>query len=211
MNLILAISLAAAGGYVLGAIPFGYLVARSRGVDILKEGSGNPGATNVGRVVGKGAGRLVFGLDFAKGVVAVGWVRFLPFEGTGLLALGLVGLAAAIIGHSFSVFLRGKGGKGVATTMGGLIMLMPWVVAVGLVVWVIAFSASRYVSLASILFALSLPLSNILLGNPSLLIYASSGLAIFIILRHRSNIQRLLKGTESRFVRNKGDSRREQL
>jgi glycerol-3-phosphate acyltransferase PlsY len=94
--------------------------------------------------------------------------------------------------------------------MGGLIVLMPWVVVVGLLVWVGVFASSRYVSLASILFAVSLPISNILLGNPLILTLASSGLAIFIILRHRSNIERLMSGTENRFGRRKSGPGREQ-
>lgn len=196
--------IAAALGYLAGAVPFGYLVARANGIDILKEGSGNPGATNVKRVVGKRAGNLVFLLDFIKGAVAAGWVFFLPLEREQLLLAAFIGLAAAILGHSFSVFLKGKGGKGVATTMGGLLVIMPDVVLIGLLVWVITFYSTRYVSLASILFAVSLPLANIFLGRTPLLVYVSLALAILIVVRHRSNIQRLLKGTENRFVRDKG-------
>jgi acyl phosphate:glycerol-3-phosphate acyltransferase len=210
MSLTISLLVAALLGYILGAIPFGYLVARAHGVDILREGSGNPGATNVGRVVGKRAGRTVFALDFLKGALAVGWVWVLPLEETGLVSVGLVGLVAAILGHSFSVFLRGKGGKGVATTMGGLLVLMPGVVLVGLLVWLAVFTTSRYVSLASILFAVSLPISNILLGNSLILTLASSGLAIFIVVRHRSNIERLMKGTENRFRREKSGTGRQQ-
>lgn len=206
MSLPIAIVLAAVVGYLAGAIPFGYLVARAHGVDILKEGSGNPGATNVGRVVGKFAGRLVFFLDFLKGVAAAGWVRWLPVETVDPLIPALIGLSAAILGHSFSVFLGWRGGKGVATTMGGLIVVMPLVVLIGLLVWVASFFATRYVSLASILFAVSLPVSNLLLGKPRTLIFVSVALAVLIILRHGSNIRRLLNGTENRFVRQKRGS-----
>ena len=188
-------------GYLAGAIPFGYLVARAHGVDILKEGSGNPGATNVKRVVGKRAGNTVFALDFLKGVLAAGWVFLLSVEGERLLVASILGLCAAILGHSFSIFLKGKGGKGVATTMGGLAVIMPWVVLIGVAVWVATFYASRYVSLASILFAWSLPAGNLLLGAEPLLIWISLALAVLITFRHRSNIERLLKGTENRFVR----------
>ncbi len=191
-------------GYLAGAIPFGYLVARAHGVDILKEGSGNPGATNVKRVVGKKAGNMVFALDFLKGVFASGWVFLLPVEGERLLVAAILGLCAAILGHSFSVFLKGKGGKGVATTMGGLAVIMPWVVLIGVAVWVVTFYASRYVSLASILFAWSLPAGNLALGAAPLLVWISLALAVLITFRHRSNIERLLKGTENRFVRPKG-------
>lgn len=205
MSLTAATLLAAFVGYLIGALPFGYLVAKAHGVDILKEGSGNPGATNVKRMVGKRAGNAVFLLDFLKGAVATGWPLLLTMEGDSAIIAAIAGLIAAILGHSFSVFLKGRGGKGVATTMGGLIVLMPLVVAVGLLVWVVTFFASRYVSLASILFAVSLPVSNYFLANPPILIYLSLGLALLIVVRHRSNIQRLLNGTENRFVRDKNE------
>lgn len=207
MTFALEFLLAALIGYLLGAVPFGYLVARAHGVNILTQGSGNPGATNVKRVVGKWAGNGVFALDFLKGAGAAGWVYFLPIEGERLLVAAIIGLCAAILGHSFSIFLKGKGGKGVATTMGGLVVIMPWVVLFGVVVWVGTFYASRYVSLASILFAFSLPVGNLatflLLDTPPLLIWISLALALLITFRHRSNIQRLLNGTENRFARPK--------
>lgn len=207
MTFALEFLLAALIGYLLGAVPFGYLVARAHGVNILTQGSGNPGATNVKRVVGKWAGNTVFALDFLKGAGAAGWVYFLPIEGERLLVAAIIGLCAAILGHSFSIFLKGKGGKGVATTMGGLVVIMPWVVLFGVVVWVGTFYASRYVSLASILFAFSLPVGNLatflLLDTPPLLIWISLALALLITFRHRSNIQRLLNGTENRFARPK--------
>lgn len=204
MTLFVAILLAAVAGYLLGAIPFGYLVARAHGVNILKEGSGNPGATNVGRVIGRRAGQSVFLLDFAKGAAAAAWPLFLTLEGeNSFLIAALVGLSAAILGHSFSVFLKGRGGKGVATAMGGLVVVMPVGVLVGLLVWIVVFFSTRYVSLASILFAVSLPVSSLLRGEALLLTLVSLALAVLIILRHLSNIQRLLNGTESRFVRSK--------
>lgn len=196
--------LAAFVGYLAGAIPFGYLVARAHGINILKEGSGNPGATNVKRVVGKRAGNTVFLLDFLKGAAAVGWIFLLPLEGDRLVTAAVLGLCAAILGHSFSIFLKGKGGKGVATTMGGLAVIMPWVVLIGIGVWVVTFYTSRYVSLASILFAWSLPVGNWCLEATPLLTWISLALALLITVRHRSNIQRLLKGTENRSIRRKG-------
>lgn len=204
MTLGIIIFLAALIGYFVGAIPFGYLVAKAHGVDILKEGSGNPGATNVKRMVGKRAGNFVFLLDFLKGAVATGWPLLLTFDGDARLIPAIAGLCAAILGHSFSIFLKGRGGKGVATTMGGLIVLMPVAVVIGLLVWTAAFFTSRYVSFASIAFAVSLPISSYLLAGPALLTCVSLALAVLIIIRHRSNIQRLLNGTENRFVRQKG-------
>lgn len=203
MSSFVLVILALVAGYLVGAIPFGYLVARSRGVDILKEGSRNPGATNVKRVVGKTAGNFVFALDFLKGCFAAGWPLLLQQEAS--LIAAVVGLCAAIGGHSFSVFLKGRGGKGVATTMGGLLVILPVSVLIGVIVWLIAFFSSRYVSLASILFAVSLPVSSWLLGKEPLLIYVTVALAFLITIRHRTNIQRLLNGTENRFVREKSN------
>src|SRR5579883_509082 len=156
-------------GYLIGALPFGYLVARSKGINIFEHGSKNPGATNVRRVLGKGPGNLVFFLDALKGVVATGWPFLLPwtkstvvtigpaehafYSGSLALLLGLVGLFAALVGHCFSCFTGFRGGKGVATTVGGVLVLMPIVVAIAAAVWAILFYSLRYVSLASILAA----------------------------------------------------------
>ena len=142
-------------GYFLGAISFAVIMARSKGVDIFKEGSGNPGATNVKRILGKKGGYTVFALDALKGFTAAG----LPLMVYGDDRLALIGLVAAILGHSFSVFLKFRGGKGVATTIGGLLALMCPVVLIGLVVWVIIFYTKKIVALASIFFAVSLPIS----------------------------------------------------
>ncbi len=208
---ILWILVAGAAGYVCGSLPFAYWVARRYGVDILAVGSGNPGATNVRRAVGKRAGNAVFVLDFLKGTVAVlGPLLAIPNEETAALA-AIVALAAAIAGHSYSVFLRFRGGKGVATTMGGLAAIVPWAVLIGLAVWVAAYYSFRYVSLASLLFALSLPVSvGILEPQPSPhLFYFSLAVAILIFYRHRSNIGNLLKGTEHRFTPGAGEADRE--
>ena len=142
-------------GYFLGAISFAVIMARSKGVDIFKEGSGNPGATNVKRILGKKWGYTVFALDALKGFTAAG----LPLMVYGDDRLALIGLVAAILGHSFSVFLKFRGGKGVATTIGGLLALMCPVVLIGLVVWLIIFYTKKIVALASIFFAVSLPIS----------------------------------------------------
>lgn len=189
-------------GYLIGAVPFGYLVARAHGVDILREGSGNIGATNIKRVIGARAGNSVFALDFAKGLAAAGWpylLRWFDVPSEWILWAVVAGLVGAIVGHSFSIFLRGKGGKGVATTMGGLLVVMPFAVLIGIACWLVVFYAFRYVSLASIVFAVSLPLSNYFLGQERLLVYLGGGLALLIIVRHRSNIARLWQGTENRF------------
>jgi len=199
----LEILIVVVAGYLIGSVSFAVIIAKQRGVDILKEGSGNPGATNVKRVLGKKAGNLCFGLDFLKGLVAAGW-PLLPFLGfSEPVHLGILGLIAAILGHSFSCFLGFRGGKGVATTMGGLLALAPLVLVLGLLTWVVLFYTSRYVSLASLGFGISLPLTGIFLTGDRWLVAFLVALAVLIVVRHRSNIQRLLNGTENRFERKK--------
>lgn len=184
-------------GYFIGSISFAVIIARSRGVDIFKAGSGNPGATNVKRVLGKKLGNLTFALDALKGFVAAGW-PFLVYGGDNRLAV--IGLVAAILGHSFSIFLKFRGGKGVATAIGGLLALMWPVLLVGLVVWLVAFYTSKMVALASILFALSLPISAYFFYDmEDSRFYLGVVLAILIVVRHRSNIVRMFSGKESRF------------
>jgi glycerol-3-phosphate acyltransferase PlsY len=194
----LDIALVTLAGYLLGSISFAVIVARAKGVDIFKEGSGNPGATNVKRTLGAKLGNTVFVLDALKGFAAAGWPLLAYGDG---LKLGIIGLVAAILGHSFSVFLRFRGGKGVATTMGGLLALMPGVLLAGLAVWLLVFFlAGRIVALASLAFALSLPAGAALIhgsSGPRFLFAALLGL--LIILRHRSNIARLLQGKENTF------------
>jgi glycerol-3-phosphate acyltransferase PlsY len=194
-------------GYVLGALPFGYLVARAKGVDIFRAGSGNPGATNVRRVLGRGPGNLVFFLDATKGAAAaglpllasrLGWVSCAAGDMT---IAGIVGLAGGLLGHSFSCFTGFRGGKGVATTVGGFAVLLPWGLLAASVVWVAVFFIGRYVSLASILGAVALPLAAWLLGATKPLVVLAVAVATFVIIMHRSNIRRLLAGTESRFSR----------
>jgi glycerol-3-phosphate acyltransferase PlsY len=194
-------------GYLLGSIPCGYLVARWHGVDIFTVGSRNPGATNVKRTIGPGAGNLVFALDFLKGLLAAGWVRLLPVPaGSPVPAewLGIGGMAAGVLGHCFSVFLKFRGGKGVATSLGGAIALMPWAALAGAAVWIGLFLGTRYVSVASIGLAVTMPaVAYFYPGNPVIFFFAL-GVAVFVIILHRANIGRLLQGTENRFVR-KGD------
>jgi len=202
----------AAIGYLLGSLPFGYVVARAHGVNIFKEGSGNPGATNVKRVLGekfgakgKRAGNLVFALDAVKGAVAAGWpvlaAQFTPLLQTDARLLGLVGVIAAVLGHSFSVFTKFKGGKGVATAAGGLVVLIPISCLVGAGVWVVTFLISRYVSLGSVLAAIAVPATSWLRGNPLPFSIVATALGAFVIFRHRANIKRLIAGTEPRFAK----------
>lgn len=205
-------------GYLLGSLPFGYLVARARGVNIFEVGSRNPGATNVRRVLGRGPGNLVLALDAFKGAVASSWALlrlrssaaatgsfdegavFLNFHvsGEGWVNMGLAGLVGALLGHSFSCFTKFRGGKGVATGAGGFTLVFPQGALIALVVWAGFAAATRYVSVASIAAAVSLPVSAWFLRPSPVLIVASAAVAAFVILRHRANIGRLLAGTESK-------------
>jgi acyl phosphate:glycerol-3-phosphate acyltransferase len=207
-------------GYLLGSLPFGYLVARAKGVNIFEVGSKNPGATNVRRVLGAGPGNLVFALDALKGSVAAAWalgalgskmvvdldaplLNLLnrTYVGADWVNLGMAGLVGALLGHSFSCFTGFRGGKGVATAAGGCLVLMPIATLIGAAVWAVTFYSSRYVSLASILAAVVLPVSVFFLKQPLPLVIFASIAALFVIIRHRTNITRLLNGTENRFVK----------
>lgn len=181
-------------GYFLGALPFGYLVARAHGVNIFQEGSKSPGATNVKRVVGRKAGNLVFALDVLKGGVAAGWPLLFGL-GKGL---GCAGLAAALLGHCYSIFTGFRGGKGIATGAGGFLVLMPIVTVIGAAVWIGLFFTTGYVSLASIAAAVTLPVAALILGRPAYLTLIAAVIAIFVAVRHRANIRRLIAGTENR-------------
>ena len=212
-------------GYILGALPFGYLVARAKGVNIFEVGSKSPGATNVRRVLGKGPGNLVFVLDTLKGAVASSWVLMMYFgvninyefgqwglnmagaiAGATWLQLGASGLIGAMFGHSFSCFTKFNGGKGVATGAGGLVVVMPMAALIGAVVWVLVFLISRYVSLASIIASLTLPISVWLMERSYFALAMAIFVAAFVVFRHRENCRRLLNGTENRFVKKKPDA-----
>ncbi|MBQ9337074.1 MAG: glycerol-3-phosphate 1-O-acyltransferase PlsY [Lentisphaeria bacterium] len=192
--------------YLVGSIPFGLLIGKLNGKDIRKEGSCNIGATNVTRVVGKWWGKLCFLCDFLKGFLPVFIVmRVYPDEG---LLIALTALAA-MIGHIFPVYLGFKGGKGVSTAAGAALALCPAAVVFAGVVWVAVFLTSRYVSLASLAAALALPVLAWLLkfvADVPLPLPVGILLILFAVLtfwRHRSNIERLANGTESRFERKK--------
>ncbi len=205
------ISAAALLGYLLGSVNFAVLVAKRHGVDILKAGSGNPGATNVKRVIGKKAGNLVFALDALKGFVSAGW----PFVAGALLVsrfglgestptlMQLAGFFGALIGHCFSCFLGFKGGKGVAVTIGALLGAMPVNMLIGGLVWVALFFSTRFVSVASIGMALALPAIAYFLPGQGVgpHFFFSLFVAVFIVVTHRANIVRLALGQENRFAK----------
>jgi len=191
--------------YLLGAIPFGYLIGRARGVDIRSIGSGNIGATNVFRSVGKGWGILTFACDAVKGFAPVFFLPRLaaacasPSCGTDGLKVFCACLAVA--GHNWPVYLRFKGGKGVATSAGALLGLAPAGLLLGFAVWIVAFLISRYVSLASLIAAAAVSGSAWLLymKQGRLVPFTLTALAILVTWRHRGNIRRLAQGTENRF------------
>jgi glycerol-3-phosphate acyltransferase PlsY len=183
--------------YFLGSIPFALLVAKARGVDLRAHGSGNLGATNAIRVLGPFLGVPVLLADVLKGFLAA---SVLPpvFGLAGLDVLALACGAAAILGHVFSVFLRFRGGKGVATACGVFVALAPAATGVALGVFGVVLLASRYVSLASIAAALALPSVLFATNAPPALRIAGVAVSALVIARHRSNLSRLLAGTESR-------------
>ena len=196
---LLDIVLVSVYGYLIGSIPFAVIIGKVYGINILEVGSGNPGASNIKRSIGKGAGNVCFLLDFLKGVLAVGGPQLSLFAAENTIGLAMLSLIAAIFGHSYSLFIKFYGGKGVATTMGGLLIITPIALAVGIVIWVVLFFTFRYVSVASIAFGISLPLTNLIVGILDLRLWLCLALAVIIILRHWSNIERLINGTENRF------------
>ncbi len=183
------------GAYLFGAIPAGVLVARCYGVDILQSGSGNPGATNVLRMCGKGAGLLVFFLDMLKGLIPALVGRALIDGEMGPLTLGLL----AVLGHSLSPFLRFRGGKGVSTGLGALLGSTPWVALSALAVFLVSLWIWRFVSLSSILAGLAVFSFGWLFGDPLSAVIAYFLLMAFVTIKHISNIKRLIAGTERKF------------
>jgi acyl phosphate:glycerol-3-phosphate acyltransferase len=196
--------------YLLGSIPAGYIAGRIAGIDIRHAGSGNIGATNVTRVLGKRYGYPVFIVDFLKGLMAVSLSILIEKRAQPISAptelFGIVAAISSVIGHAFPVWLSFKGGKGVATSMGALFGLMPFMALIGIAVWVITFEVTRYVSVASMTAALAVPISISILmplkqTGGAVLLYFSICLAALVIFRHRSNLSRLVRGTEPRFKR----------
>lgn len=193
--------------YLIGSFPSGYLVGKSQGIDIREHGSKNIGATNVFRVMGKKWGYLVFFCDAFKGFISVKLGMLLAMvSGLDITLAGVVGGICCIIGHNYTVWLHFKGGKGIATSIGVMLAIMPIIIVlIVLVIWVVVFYASKYVSLASICAALSLPLLILVLfpfvarGNYPVLLVFSAIVAALAVWRHRTNIDRLLHGKENRF------------
>ena len=197
-------------GYLFGSFPTGYFVGRFAGVDIRAMGSGNIGATNVLRVLGRRWGYTVFLVDAFKGFAAVRLAFFIARHMTNPPThpeyFGILAAMLCIVGHTFPVWLRFRGGKGVATSAGALFGLMPLVVPFIVVIWIIIFEITRYVSVASIIASVSLPVAVWLFLRwgyleGTALLYFSIAIAGLVLWRHRSNFSRLLNGTEQRFSR----------
>jgi glycerol-3-phosphate acyltransferase PlsY len=186
--------------YLLGSIPFSYLVARRLGVDVRRVGSGNVGATNVMRSAGKAAGLAAFVLDFLKGLLAGAGARYVSPEGP----LAAVAAVTAVLGHMYPVWLRFRGGKGVATGAGAFLPLAPVPTAAALVAFVLVLAATRYASIASIAGTMTLAVLAFLLGHPASVARAAAAAGLLILWKHRGNLQRLARGTESR-VGTKGE------
>ena len=207
--------------YLLGSIPFGLLVARSRGIDIREHGSRNIGATNVWRVLGKKAGLFTFFCDAAKGWLAVVLAFSIAARWPGAFRdhsfAGITAAIGCIVGHNFPIWLKFKGGKGVATSLGVIFGMMPLASLLVLAIWGVVLKATRYVSLASLMAAVALPvvvIGLLFLGprdTPFAIhgwanFYFACAAALLVIFRHRENIRRLIEGTESRFGKPRGET-----
>jgi glycerol-3-phosphate acyltransferase PlsY len=181
--------------YLLGSVPTGLLLGKAYGIDVRKEGSGNIGATNLYRTVGRRIGIITLVGDCLKGLIPVLMVKYssMPVEYAAWVGL------AAFCGHVFSVFLKFKGGKGVATALGVFLALAPLAVGIVLAIFIALMLIWRYVSLGSIVAALAMPLAVSLLGGSRVLIVVTLVIAVIVVIRHWENIRRLLAGTESRF------------
>lgn len=198
--------------YLIGSIPWGFIIAKVNGIDIREHGSGNIGATNVLRTLGKKWGIPCFILDFIKGLAPVIITKILISDevvpATATLATVIAALGT-VVGHIYTIFLKFKGGKGIATSAGCLLALAPYPLLIGIAVWVTFFYSTRYVSLASIAAAASLPVNALACNqffngsatNAEIILLTVLG--VLAIYRHKSNITKLLNGTENRFEKKK--------
>ncbi len=226
LEMTLQIVVTALCSYLIGSLPFGYIIGRMNGIDIRQYGSGNIGATNVTRVIGKGWGRLCFICDFLKSALPVLVVSYLSpkvvlpdlvetfpewlkhysmilRDDAGILPV--IAAFSAVCGHIWPVYLKFKGGKGISTAAGAILALNPLSLICAAVVWLVVFEISRYVSLASILAAVSLPVFCVVFrvmhlttaSVPEIILFFL--LAVLTVIKHQTNIKRLLDGTENRF------------
>ena len=186
--------------YILGSIPNALWIGKVfKGIDVREHGSKNTGSTNAARVLGAKLGILTLILDISKGAIPTLIATMLLESSISVILVGI----CAILGHSFSIFMKFKGGKAVATTVGVFIVLVPGAILLAAVIFFLVFGITRYVSLSSMIGAISLPIWIIIFYKNIPLTIFGIIIAIFIIVRHKSNIQRLLNGTESKFSINK--------
>lgn len=199
MNYLISIIFA----YLFGSIPTGYILAKFKGINIREVGSGNIGATNVTRALGKGAGALTLLGDALKGIIPVLIVR--KFMSTNLqhpeLLLSITGISA-VLGHVYSVFLRFKGGKGVATALGVLLALTPPIAGITILIWLLVFALSRISSLSALTSFALMPISGFFFYHTKTYFYLTILLPLLIFYTHRENILRLLRGEEKGFKKN---------
>lgn len=179
-------------GYLIGAIPFGYIAGRLKGIDIRKYGSGNIGSTNVSRVLGKKYGIAVQILDILKGITPVAIGKLTGLNSAWVVIIGL----ATICGHNWTIFLGFKGGKGVNTSLGVALGLVPIPAILCLFIWLIVVSIWKYISLSSIVAAIAFPIFTFTFNYPLVVRILAIMVTFFIVIRHRSNIKRLIKGEE---------------
>ncbi len=210
MEPVIIIAVTAFISFLTGSIPTGYLVARFKGVDIRKEGSGNIGATNAFRVLGKVWGSFVLAVDILKGMLPVILTAMILEGDPHLIALKIISSVCTVLGHNFTPWLKFKGGKGIATSAGALLGLMPVVSVSVILIFVAVFKITRYVSVGSITAAVFLPVITGVLyrGTPEFIPYTVFALilGVLAIVRHKSNIRRLLDGTENRFGQKKQET-----
>ena len=196
---------AAVVAYLLGSVPTGFLVGKARGIDIRQVGSGNIGATNVMRALGTKLGVIVLIADGLKGYAACAWMtdlacHFFGSPNTHVELVRIVAGLAAVLGHNYTCWLKFKGGKGIATSAGVLAALVPMALAIILSLWIVIFFSTRYVSLASIAASFTLPFATWFTGGTILMTAVTGAMGALAIYKHKSNIQRLLQGTESRIT-----------
>lgn len=209
---VIAYILTALGAYLLGSIPFGYIVAKAKGIDIQKAGSGNIGATNAMRVLGKPAGIFVLLMDAFKGYAAVVLSTYFLMEGppvndiqwNSYHHIQTIAGVCAVLGHNYTCWLKFKGGKGIATTAGVYIALAPWPLLIALVVFIVAVALTRIISVGSIAAAIALPVAVwIMTPNNLLLCIVTAALGALAVWKHKANIQRLIAGTENKLGQKK--------
>lgn len=194
----LVAALVVAVAYLSGSVPYGYLIARRRGIDIQAEGSGNIGATNVTRILGKKTGVAVLLLDVLKGALPVAVALALAAAGDAARWAVAASALAAVVGHCFPVWLRFHGGKGVATSLGVFLVLDLRASGLAIVVFAVVYAASRVASLGSLAAALLFPAFLWLLGHAPVDVALAAAMALVITIRHRDNIARLREGRENR-------------